>query len=141
MSEKPYEFRVLNTDDMFIMFSIAHKIGIKEFAKALKDENAMESLKTIFADTAEEGGEAEGTTNDAKYIQLGISVMPAIADTLLANLVKCKDDICELLANVSGMKVKDIRQLDIVTFAQMVIDFVKKPEFKDFVEVVSKSFK
>ena len=42
---------------------------------------------------------------------------------------------------ISGMSKDDIRNLPISTFTEMIIDVVKKEEFKDFFGVVSKLFK
>jgi hypothetical protein len=36
--------------------------------------------------------------------------------------------------------VEEVGKLDFPTFTEMVIDFVKKPEFRDFIKVVSKLF-
>jgi hypothetical protein len=45
-----------------------------------------------------------------------------------------------MLSQTSNLSVKQVETLDFPTFTEMVIDFVKKPEFRDFIKVVSKLF-
>ena len=73
--------------------------------------------------------------------KLGLSIFIEIADLLLRNLPKCEDDMFNLLSATSNLTVEQVRQLDLATFAEMVIEFVKKEEFGDFIKVVSKLFK
>jgi hypothetical protein len=46
-----------------------------------------------------------------------------------------------MLSNTSNLTVNQVKELDFATFAEMVIDFIKKEEFKDFFRVASKLFK
>ena len=72
---------------------------------------------------------------------VGISVMLEIANVIIGNLPKCETEIYQLLSNVSNLSVEEVKGLGFATFAEMVLDFVKKDEFRDFIKVVSKSFK
>ena len=72
---------------------------------------------------------------------MGVSVALEIGEILLGNLDKCKDNIYNLLSAVSGMTVSEIRTLGFATFAEMIIDFVKKDEFMDFFKAAAKLFK
>ncbi len=131
--EKPYTFRELKADDTFLMFAIISKIGIKEFKAAFEGD----TIKQLAASIG--GGEKE--RNDDSLIAGGLAVALDIASVILGNLPKCKNDIYMLLANVSGLKPSEISEMGFVTFSEMVIDFIKKPEFGDFIKAVSKSFR
>lgn len=126
-----YTFRKLNSTDMFLMFKIVGKIGINEFAGCLEKD----SVKQMIANVT--GGES----NDNATTMVGLSVILEIANIVMGNLPKCETEIYQMLSNVSGMKVERIKKLDIATFTEMVIDFIKKEEFKDFFKVVLKLFK
>lgn len=130
---KPYTFRELKADDIFLMFPIISKIGINEF-KAAFEGDTVKQLAEAFT-----GGDKE--QRDAALISGGLSITLEIAGTVLGNIPKCKNDIYMLLANVSGLKVSDISEMDLAIFAEMVIDFVKKPEFAGFIKAVLRSFK
>ena len=128
---KPYIFRTLSAEDVFPMFTIISKIGVNEFAACFDGEKMQAMIQQ-----AANGGEG----NKAASI-VGVSVVLEIANVLCSNLPKCKDDIYKLLAQTSNLTADEIKTLDAVVFLQMVIDFIKKDEFKDFIKVVSKLFK
>ena len=52
----------------------------------------------------------------------------------------CIRDSYKLLSGLSGMKESEIAELPMNTFVKMVIDVIKKDEFKDFIQVVSELF-
>lgn len=140
--EKTYELRGLMADDMFIMFSIISKIGIKEFKACFESDEVKSAIKNMFeqkknADDEEEKADAD---NDG-IVSVGISIALDIASILLANIGKCKNDIYALLSSLSGMKAGDIAKLPAKTFTSMVIDLVKKEEFADFFQDAVKLFK
>lgn len=127
-----YTFRKLNSTDTFLMFKILGKIGINEFTQSFGADKVQEMIASFT------GGKAisEKTTT-----LVGISVILEMANVVFANLSKCEDEIYQLLSNTSNLTVAEIKELDFATFVEMVIDFIKKEEFKDFIKVVSRSFK
>lgn len=131
--EKPYSFRTLRADDVFLMFNIISKIGIKEFKSCFEDEDVVKSISKF-------SNKNNGTDN-SNLVAIGITVMLPAVDIILKNISKCKTDLYALLGLVSNMSPDKIAKLDAVVFLEMVIDFFKKPEFPDFFKVVSKLFK
>lgn len=129
-TEKPYKFRTLSAQDVFPMFNIISKIGIKEF-KSFFEGEGLEKIMTMFSGQRDEGS----------VEALGVSIAFEIADVIFSNLPKCENDIFKLLAQTSNLEFEDVKKLSLSDFAEMVIDFVKKEEFKDFIKVVSKLFK
>lgn len=127
---KAYELRTLCAEDVFPMFKIISKIGIKEFKSCFESEDVKEAIKSAT------NGENQ---NDLEVIGIGVAL--EIASVIMANIPQAKEDIYLFLAQVSGMSKDDIRNLPISTFTEMIIDVVKKEEFKDFFGVVSKLFK
>lgn len=119
-----FTLRSLTADDMFPMFNIISKIGIKEF-KSCFESNEIKKL-------------IDENNTDARTI--GINVALDCASILFSNIGKCKDDIFDLLASLSGMSKKDIAKLPMATFTAMIIELVKKEEFADFFQEVSKLF-
>ena len=122
-----FELRNLTADDIFPMFQILSKIGIKEFKGCFNNPE----IKALVA----------GKTSAADLNSIGLMVAIDAAGILMANLPKAKDDIYQLLSGLSGMKTKEIATLSIADFTQMIIDVIRKEEFKDFFQVVSKLFK
>lgn len=131
--DKTYELRGLEADDLFIMVNIISKIGLKEFKGCFESDEVKAAIKTMFErkkNADDDSKKAE--TDDDSFVSVGISVALDIAVILMANIGKCKNDIYALLANLSGMKEKEIAKLPIKTFTGMVYDLVKKEEFADF---------
>lgn len=122
--KKLYTFRPLEASDVFVMSKIIGAIGVNEFT-------------TCFGGDFVDAMKGKGGAVDA----VGAAVFLNIASVIFKNLPKCENDIYQMLANVSGMTTKEIKKLDFVTFTEMVIDFVQKEEFRDFIKVVSRLFK
>lgn len=128
---KPYEFRRLKSTDVFLMSKIIGKIGVNEFTACFEKDG----IKKMISSVTGEGEEVDFAS------VVGISVILEIANVILGNLPKCEREIFQMLASVSEMSQKDVEELDAVVFMEMIIDFIKKEEFKDFIKVASRLFK
>lgn len=133
IKEPVYIFRKLNSTDVFPMFKIMGKIGVNNFDTCFKKE----SIKRMVSDAL--NGNTVDSDDDSAHAA-GISIMLGIVNVIIGNIPKCEQEIYELLSNTSNLSVSQIKELDFAVFTEMVIDFVKKDEFKDFVKVVSKLF-
>lgn len=131
-STKAYELRDLTADDMFPMFQIISKIGIREFKSCFESEN----VKKLVAEMT--SGKA---SNDELKATVGVTVAFDLASVILSNLSSCKDAIYQLLAQLSGMSTKEIGKLPMAVFMEMIIDVIKKKEFTDFFQAAVKLFK
>lgn len=127
---KAYELRNLTAEDIFPMFRIISKIGVKEFKSCFESDEVMKAIAT-----SGEDGSANITT------AVGLTVMMEVVNLLVDHLPDCKNDIYQFLANLSGMQKDEIAALPMMTFIEMIVDVIKKEEFKDFFRVVSKLFK
>lgn len=131
MLKPVYTFRKLNSTDTFLMFKIIGKIGINDFTACFEKD----TVKQMIANAT--GGERKENAT----AMVGMSVIFEMANVLIGNLPKCEAEIYQILSNTSNLSVKQVKELDFATFTEMVIDFIKKEEFRDFVKVVSKLFK
>lgn len=137
MEETTFELRELQSKDIFPMFKIMGKIGFKDLKEKMTPENTKEIMK-LFTANQEEGQEIN---QDEMISYVGFNVVTEIAESIIGNLPSCEQDIYTLLGNLSGMKAKDVANLPMVTFAEMIIAVIQKEEFKDFFKVVSRLFK
>lgn len=128
VAEKPYTFRPLRAEDTFLMCKIIKAIGIKEFKACFEDGGIQELV------AQPDGG------NDAAVMKAGVAVFVELADVIIGNLPRCENEIFQMLANTSNMSEKAIRQMGFVDFFGMIIEFIKKEEFRDFIKVVSRLF-
>lgn len=131
MSAKPYTFRTLEAPDMFLMFKILGKIGISDFSDCLQKSAVQKAFKSI----------RNGGDMDKAAAVVGVPVLLEVVNVVIRNMDKCEQDIYQLLSAASDLTVEQVRGLDFVTFVGMVVDFVKKSEFRDFIKVVFESSK
>ena len=116
--ETTYELRPLEAKDIAPMASILSKIGVKEFKDCFPTDIKTKDMEAV-----------------------GMSVAFEMGGIILANYEKCQDDIFKFMASLSGLDKEAVEKLPLATFAEMVVDVVKKDEFKDFFSVVSKLLK
>lgn len=137
--EKPYVLRDLCAEDMFPMLNIVKKIGIREFKECF-DKETLEGI----VDTFVNGAKAENKNENDTLVAVGISVLPSVldvADILIGNLSRCEVDFYKFLENISNLSIDQIKKLKMADFFEMIVDVLKKEEFKDFIKVVSRLFK
>ena len=118
------------------MFGILSKIGFKD----LKEIITPDKIKDMKSMISQKDDEDEDENTDATTM-LGVSVVMEVVSIIMKNLPSCKNEIYTFLSGLSGMTVKEIGNLDMVTFTEMIVAVVQKQEFKDFFKVVSKLFK
>ncbi len=120
------EMRKLKTDDIFPTLKIINKIGLEEIKNNLDSEKISKIM------------EANRDTNkEDRIYAVGASVAFELAQTIIKNIPCCKDDIYDLFAGLTGMSNEEIGNMDLIPFTEMVVEFFKKEEFKDFIKVVS----
>ena len=120
MSEKNYEFRKLNSTDIFPMATLINKIGIRRFKEAFQNDEFRDALS--------------GEDGDNALEKVGISVAFDVAGIVLEALPNCKNDIYGLLTDVSNVEREELEKMEPAAFFEMIIDFIKKPELKDFMK-------
>lgn len=133
---KPYTFRQLGGEDMFLMFRIIGKIGVKEFNACFENDGIRQLIAGV-AEGKAEGEEEKSATSAVTYI----AVILEIADVIFKNLPKCEDEVFKLLSQTSDLTIEQVKALSLAQFTEMVVDFIKKEEFRDFIKVVSKLFR
>lgn len=114
------------------MLKIISGIGLKELKSCFDSAELRDAIKNMSQ------GKEEGETVDTTAV--GLMVAVDIASIIFANLPKCKDDIYQLLSGLSGMKQKEIAELPMNVFLAMIVDVIKKEEFKDFFQDVAGLF-
>lgn len=130
MDNAVYTLRHPSASDMFPMMRILRKIGVKEFKSCWNTEE----IQNMISEAKENGQEVDTS-------EVGISVALNAADFLMQRLPECEKEIYAFLSGLSGMKEKEIAEMSMSSFANMMIDVFKDPEFSDFFTAVSRLFK
>ncbi len=136
---KSYTFRTLGSEDVFLMFKIIGKIGVKEFNACFKNDGIKHLVAAMMGEklAKQDDEEAEEASVSVTYIEIVLEV----ADVIFNNIPKCEKEIFQMLSQTSDLSVEQVKKLNLADFTEMVIDFIKKEEFRDFIKVVSKLFK
>ena len=149
---KTYELRNLEAQDIFSLSRIIKKIGIANFKKCLEGEEIKKAIAEYLNGDkeAEKADEKEAEKADEKEAEkkkalegltiAGIDVTFEIASVVFDRLPECETEVYNFLASLSGLKVIAIQKLPAADFFDMVIDVIKKPEFKDFFKRASRLF-
>lgn len=128
--DKKYTLRELKASDFFLVTRILSKIGVKEFKRCFESEE----IKAAVKDMTKENGEVD-------VASIGMAVVFDIASVVLEHVDGCEVDLYRLLGSLSGMDWKEIREMPMADFGEMVIDVVKHEGFRDFFTAVIKRFK
>lgn len=118
---KAYKLRTPTLDDLFPMVEIIKKIGFEEIEKCFSRENT----EKIIANINSEGGKAD--VNAVGY-QIGTKIFGVI----VRNLGVCKDDIYQLLSQLSGLTKSEVGALPLPTVWKMLKELINGDTFKDF---------
>ena len=137
---KPYTFRTLGGQDVFLMFKIMGKIGLKEFNACFENDGIKGLVAHLVGERMQQAAEAEAEEKQPVSVTY-ISVILEVADVLFNNIAKCENEVFQMLSQTSNLSVKQVKELPLAQFTEMVIDFIKKEEFRDFIKVVSRLFK
>ncbi len=117
--------------DIFTMANIIGKIGVNKFASLLKKEE----IQTLAKDVTKK----KNISSDDISMITGIGVFTEIAQIILVGMPLCEEDIYKLLSNTSNLTIEEVKELDGVTFLEMIIDFFKRNT--DFIKAASKYVK
>ena len=125
-----YTLRKPKATDLFVVSKIIKGIGLKNIADCFNSDE----IKVIRNSVSGEKVSSE-TLNQA-----GITIMLSIGELILDRLDDVKDDVIKFMSCLSGLKIKEVEDLPITEFAEMLMAIIKEPDFVDFIKVVLKSF-
>lgn len=117
--------------DIFTLASIIGKIGVNKFASILQKEEIQ--------NLAKEMSKKKSISSEDISTITGIGIFTEVAQVILMGMPVCEDDVYKLLSSTSNLSVEEVKELDGVTFVEMIIDFFKRN--MDFIKAASKYVK
>lgn len=126
-----YNIRKPKATDLFVVGKILKGLGLKNIAKAFSNEE-ISLIKNSIKD---------GKVSDEMLTKVGVLIVISIGDLILERLEFVENDVFKFIANLTGMKVKEVEDLPLTDFATILMAIIKEPDFVDFIKVVLKSFK
>ncbi len=125
-----YAIRKPKASDLPVACKIVKGIGLKNIAKCFNNEDIETFKKSI----------AGEKVTDEMLNKAGLMVMLSIGDLIFEKMEDIQTDLFKFIANLTGLKVKEVEDLSLVDTANIVMAIIKKPDFVDFIKVVLKSF-
>jgi hypothetical protein len=118
MTERPYTLRRLKDKDLWPILDIIGKVFPGD-------------LSSMFAQIMTGGKDLEA---------VGAEVVMKLVMAVIRNMDKVEEEVYDLLADVSGIRADDIKEMAFGTTPMMILDIVKNEKNADFFVAVSKSF-
>ncbi len=112
------ELRNLKASDMGQVCKILSGIGVRQFQGCFNGVDMKD--KTVE--------------------QIGQAVVFDIAGIVLENIPKVQKDIDTFLASLTGKSIKDIQEMDMGDYFDLIVRVIQKDEFKDFFKHAMKLF-
>ena len=131
---KAYEFRTLTSKDLFLIIKLVKKIGLDELAKVFEMKN-IKSIIDMSVDTEEK------EVSDENIFTVGLNIMLDIAQIIVERLDCCENEIYDLLSATSNLDKKQVQELDLDVFIEMIIEFVQLEDFHKLFTKVASLFK
>ncbi|MBQ8279487.1 MAG: hypothetical protein IJZ23_06875 [Roseburia sp.] len=113
--ERPYTLRRFKDGDMFPLLKILKKIGIGECKDAFVQAVSGKSVEEV-----------------------GIDVAFDIVGLLIENLSKVETEIYALYADMAGITVDDIKEMEFGTLPMMIVDSFSEVKNTSFFKVLAK---
>lgn len=137
------EIRKPKSSDLFVVSKIISKIGLKNIGNCINADELKELRAKMIKDNEvadKKGKVTHKEFSDNQLTQFGIAVVANIGDLILSKLEDVQDDLNRFISNLSGLSTKEVEDLSIVQYAEIVMTIIKEPDFVDFIKVVLKSF-
>lgn len=125
-----WKFRELKGKDIFLMLPVLKKIGINNIKRCFNGD----IVKGIVATN-------KGKDYEKQVEAATLGAMLEFGQVLIEGLDNCENEIFNLLEKTSNLSRGEIENLSMVELPTMIIDFVKKDEFKDFLKVAQSYIK
>ena len=133
------EIRKPKSSDLFVI----SKIGLKNIGNCINADELKELRAKMIKENEvadKKGKVTHKEFSDNQLTQFGIAVVANIGDLILSKLEEVQDDLNRFISNLSGLSTKEVEDLSIVQYAEIVMTIIKEPDFVDFIKVVLKSF-
>ena len=133
---RPYTLRKFKDGDLFALLNILKKIGIKDCKEAfIQVATGDETAKQVA--TGDETAK-QVATGDKTVKQVGILTAFDMADIFIGNLPKAEAEIYALYADMAGITVEQIKEMEFGTLPLMIYDSFHEVKNTSFFKVLSR---
>lgn len=139
------EMRELRGDDLYTLLGIVGKLDVKDDFVGLFEKNISETDNIVPMDFKDKEptkaqqkkiDEAKAK-EDAEATKRGMEMAANLMQKVLLNIKTIKVEINELLSDLTGLSVQEVKELGLKDYTSLVVRFFKKPELRDFFESIA----
>ncbi len=138
-----YTLRKPKATDIFVVSKIIKGIGLKNIKDCFNTSDINELRASLMDENKlvdENGKVTYKNFSDEQLTKFGVEMVTSVGDLVLERMEVVQKDLINLISNLTGLSIKEVEDLPIADFAEIVIAIVKEPDFVDFIKVVLKSF-
>lgn len=138
-----YTLRKPKATDIFVVSKIIKGIGLKNIKDCFNTSDINELRASLMDENKlvdENGKVTYKNFSDEQLTKFGVEMVTSVGDLVLERMEVVQKDLIKLISNLTGLSIKEVEDLPIADFAEIVIAIVKEPDFVDFIKVVLKSF-
>ena len=121
INEKLYELRKLRATDLFKISKFLKFLGMEKILALLNLPDIAQALNGAM-------------TGKSTLSELGKLLLSSINLVLEILCSEAETEIYKFLSDMSNLSVKEVQDLPLDSFIQMIIDFVTQPTFLDFLK-------
>lgn len=124
--------RKLKATDLFAVSKIIKTIGVDDIINCFSSKEIKDLAKTM--------SEGDKKYTDGDVREVGAVIVKNICTLIFDKLDLIENDLMKFISSVTGLSIKEVEDLPLNEFAEVVVKIIKNPDFVDFIKVVLKSF-
>lgn len=124
--------RKLKATDLFAVSKIIKTIGVDDIINCFSSKEIKDLAKTM--------SEGDKKYTDGDVREVGAVIVKNICTLIFDKLDLIENDLMKFISSVIGLSIKEVEDLPLNEFAEVVVKIIKNPDFVDFIKVVLKSF-
>ena len=124
--------RKLKATDLFAVSKIIKTIGVDDIINCFSSKEIKDLAKTM--------SEGDKKYTDGDVREVGEVIVKNICTLIFDKLDLIENDLMKFISSVTGLSIKEVEDLPLNEFAEVVVKIIKNPDFVDFIKVVLKSF-
>ena len=124
--------RKLKATDLFAVSKIIKTIGVDDIINCFSSKEIKDLAKTM--------SEGDKKYTDGDVREVGAVIVKNICTLIFDKLDLIENDLMKFISSVTGLSIKEVEDLPLNEFAEVVVHMINNPDFMDFINVVLKSF-
>ena len=120
--------RKLKATDLFAVSKIIKTIGVDDIINCFSSKEIKDLAKTM--------SEGDKKYTDGDVREVGAVIVKNICTLIFDKLDLIENDLMKFISSVTGLSIKEVEDLPLNEFAEVVVKIIKNPDFMDFINYI-----